>query len=176
MAVPPIVTFVTTTSYGSWLPGDARGYVERGQLLLASPELERFSQQIMSGEAVVFSNAERERLFAAFVSACAEFNYLPLDLTIEAWHLHWIVRHDDRVMSMVGRLKNRMRQSLGRGRIWTEGYSHSVLQGDDDLLATRDYIRKHPGCRLSDGRPFTRQATNGEPFGKDEEPPGGAGG
>jgi hypothetical protein len=176
MAVPPIVTFVTTTSYGSWLPGDARGYVERGQLLLASPELERFSQQIMSGEAVVFSNAERERLFAAFVSACAEFNYLPLDLTIEAWHLHWIVRHDDRVMSMVGRLKNRMRQSLGRGRIWTEGYSHSVLQSDDDLLATRDYIRKHPGCRLSDGRPFTRQATNGEPFGKDEEPPGGAGG
>jgi REP element-mobilizing transposase RayT len=121
--------------------------------------------------------AERERLLSAFMAACDEFRYLPLDLTIEAWHLHWIVRHDDRVMSMVGRLKNRMRQALKRGRIWTEGYCHNVLKNDEALFAARDYIRKHPGCRVIDGRMCVRTSNaDGSGESKDTGPPGEAGG
>ncbi len=122
----------------------------------------------MSGDVVTFNAVEQVKLLAAFQLACDEFEYRALDLTIEAWHLHWIVRHTDPVKSMVGRLKTRMRQSLGRGRIWTEDYCHNVLESDDDLFATRDYIRKHLGCRLIDGKLYGGEA--------DEEPPGKAAG
>ena len=38
--MPPnvLATMVTTTSYGTWLPGDARGYVDRGRILSGDPE------------------------------------------------------------------------------------------------------------------------------------------
>jgi hypothetical protein len=45
-----------------------------------------------------------------------------------------------------------MRQRLNRGRIWTEGYWQRGLKTDDELWIARDYIRRHAGCRLIDGK------------------------
>ena len=149
----PTVTFVTTTSYGSWLPGDARGYVQDGQILPASPTLERHARTMLKEPPVLFTKEEQRDLLSAFLAACDEFGYRPSDLSIESWHMHWIVRHDDAIESMIGRLKNRMRQHLNRGRIWTAKYWHRVLKTDEELLIARDYIRRHAGCRLIDGKP-----------------------
>jgi len=146
------VTFVTTTSYASWLPGDARGYVQDGRILPAAPTLERHSRATLNELPVLFSSPEQQKLLHAFLAACDEFGYRASDLSIESWHLHWIVRHDDSGASMIGRLKNRMRQRLNRGRIWTRGYWQRALRTDADLLVARDYIRRHPGCRLLDGK------------------------
>jgi hypothetical protein len=46
-------TMITTTTFGSWLPGDVRGYVERGQTLPPAPRLESFAKSQMKVEAVV---------------------------------------------------------------------------------------------------------------------------
>lgn len=148
----PTATFVTTTSYGSWLPGDARGYVQDGQILPASPTLERHARSILTQQPVLFSHNEQKLLMSAILAACDEFGYRVFDLTIESWHLHWIARHHDAAESMIGRLKNRMRQRLNRGRIWTEGYWQRALITEEDLLIARNYIRRHAGCRLIDGK------------------------
>jgi hypothetical protein len=148
----PLVTFVTTTAYGSWLPGDTRGYVQRGEMLPANPNFEKHAKALLQRPPDPFSHRDRAILVTEFVAACKEFAYRPLDLSIEAWHLHWIVQHKDPVESMVGRLNNRMRQRLDRGRIWTVGYCHHVLRRDEELVTARKYIREHPGCRISDGR------------------------
>lgn len=50
--------FVTTTSYGTWLPGDARGYVEDGILLPPSDSLLLHAKELMQGEPVIFSPDE----------------------------------------------------------------------------------------------------------------------
>lgn len=154
----PRYTFVTTTTYGSWLPGDARGFVQNGELLPASPRLERHAASLLKQEPVLFNSTQQAHLASEFHAACSEFRYVLCDLSIEAWHLHWIVRHNDTVASMVGRLKNRMRQRLKRGQIWTDGYWHRVLVSDEDLLTTRKYIRRHDGCRISDGQPVANPA------------------
>jgi PAS domain-containing protein len=146
------VTFATTTSYGSWLPGDTRGYVQDGQVLPASPTLAQHTRALLKKSPVLFSEAEQRDLLSAFLAACDEFGYRPFDLSIESWHMHWIVRHDNAARSMIARLKNRMRQRLNRGRIWTEGYWQRALKTDDELLVARDYIRRHAGCRLIDGK------------------------
>jgi hypothetical protein len=146
------VTFITTTTYGSWLPGDVRGYVQDGRILPATPALERHAKSLMRRPAVHFSDAERNWLLDACLATCVEFGYRLYDLAIEEWHVHWILQHHDAVESMVGRMKTRMRQRLGRGRIWTDGFYQSELRTDEELLMARRYIREHPGCRVSDGR------------------------
>jgi hypothetical protein len=147
-----IITMVTTTAYGSWLPGDTRGYVSQGQLLPPNPRLEAAARAVMKQQAVTFTRTEKDNLFDALVAATREFGYHLSDVAVEAWHVHWIVAHSDQVPAMVAHLKTRMRQRLGRGRIWTEGYCHRILRSREELLDARAYVARHPGCCLVNER------------------------
>jgi len=146
-----MLTFITTTSYGSWLPGDARGWILDGKQMPVDPAIEQHSKKLMRSAAILFSAQEQKLLFQSISAAATEFNYNLRDLSIESWHLHWIIDHPDHIETMVGRLKNRMRQSLNRGRIWTEGYYSHCLLTDEAVHWARQYIAKHAGCRLSAG-------------------------
>jgi REP element-mobilizing transposase RayT len=147
------ITFVTTTSYGTWLPGELRGYVRKGITLPGNPKLLELSRRLLKGEPVFFSESDRNRLFESLVAACLEFEYRVSDVTIESWHLHWIIWHgDDPIDKVMGRLKTRMRQALARGRIWTEGYCAEPLFDDMAIEDAQEYISRHDGCRMTDGR------------------------
>jgi REP element-mobilizing transposase RayT len=147
------ITFVTTTSYGSWLPGDLRGYVRRGVILPGDPELLQMSRTLLKGSPVRFSLEQRNVLFDALVAACNEFKYRLSDATIESWHVHLLLFHgEDKIASVMGRLKTRMRQALARGRIWTEGYCAEPLFDDAAVLQVKEYIARHEGARMTDAR------------------------
>lgn len=75
------------------------------------------------------------------------------DVTIESTHMHWILFHGNDALDVVaGRLKTRMRQSLHRGRIWTEGYCGEPLFDEAAIENARDYIARHPGCVMRNGQ------------------------
>ena len=153
--MPPrvLATMVTTTSYGTWLPGDFRGYVENGEVLPPNPHLLAHARSLLAKPPVQFNPAEQHALFDSIRAAAAEFAYKLTDVSIESWHLHWIVDHGvDPVKIMVGRLKTRMRQALDRGRIWTEGYWHDCLYTEDEVRTRRRYITRHAGTRMVDGK------------------------
>jgi REP element-mobilizing transposase RayT len=156
------ITFVTTTSHGSWLPGDMRGYVRKGVMLPGDPQLLVLSQQRLKQPPVRFASEDRDRLFDAIVAACAEFRYRLSDVAVEPWHMHWILFHgDDAIEAMVGRLKTRMRQALARGRIWTEGYCAEPLFDDVVVDQVQTYIARHEGCRMIDGKVIHRKTPGG---------------
>jgi len=148
-----LATMVTTTSYGAWLPGDVRGYVENGIILPGDPSrLEVARRRMGEHEPILFTLSQQTRLFQALRDAAEEFHYQLTDASVESWHLHWMVQHGfDSVATMVGRLKNRMRQALAIGRIWTEGYYDSRLFDLAAIESRRQYIRRHVGCRMSAG-------------------------
>jgi hypothetical protein len=100
----------------------------------------------------VCSESEQLDLFDALVHAADEFGYLLSDAVIESTHVHWIIGHDDEMEIMVGRLKNRMRQRLNRGRIWTAGYCGFELRTLKALQQAREYLAQHRGARLIAGR------------------------
>jgi hypothetical protein len=63
---------ITTTTYGTWLPGDLRGYVDRGVILPHdSDRLER-SQRLMKTDPVFLSPREQETAFEALQLAARE--------------------------------------------------------------------------------------------------------
>ena len=145
------ITFVTTTSHGSWLPGDMRGYVRKGVTLPGDPTLLVLSEQRLKQRPVHFTNNDRDRLFDAITAACDEFHYRLSDVAAEPWHIHWILFHgNDAIEVMVGRLKTRMRQALGKGRIWTEGYCAEPLFDDMAIEQVQQYSARHEGCRMID--------------------------
>ena len=148
-----LATMVTTTSYGAWLPGDIRGYVENGIVLPGDPSrLELARRRMGDREPILFTLSQQTQLFQALRDAAEEFQYQLTDASVESWHLHWMVQHGfDSVATMVGRLKNRMRQALAIGRIWTEGYYDSRLFDLAGIESRRQYIRQHAGCRMSAG-------------------------
>jgi hypothetical protein len=152
------IAFVTTTSHGSWLPGDMRGFVRKGMILPGDSKLLELSRQRLKRPPVRFGSKEQDQLFEAIVAACDEFAYRLSDVAIESWHMHWILFHrNDAIEVMVGRLKTRMRQSLARGRVWTEGYCAEPLFDDLALEQSQEYIARHLGCRMTNGSVVDRK-------------------
>ena len=146
------ISFVTTTSYGTWLPGNARGYVSKGEMLPGDAKLFELSRNQLKKPPIYFSTTDRDRLFSALVASCLEFGYRLSDATIEAWHLHWIFFHgDDAIEAAVGRLKTRIRQALSRGRIWTEKYCAEPLFDNAAVEKAQEYIARHAGCMMLNG-------------------------
>jgi hypothetical protein len=145
-------TLVTTTSFGSWLPGDVRGYVERGRILPPAPALAAYAKSKLKGSPVAFKDQEQDILFEALTAAALEFGYRLSDVVVEATHLHWIIAHGDDAEAMVGRLKTRLRQRLNRGRIWTAGYCARELTNLNALDAARAYLSRHDGLRMLAGK------------------------
>jgi hypothetical protein len=49
--------FITWTTYGTWLPGDARGWVKSGEWGIQSPdpEREREARRLMAESAVILN-------------------------------------------------------------------------------------------------------------------------
>lgn len=147
------ISFVTSTAYGNWLPGDLRGYVRNGRILPGDARLLELSQKKLKSSPICFTMDERWTLFSSLLDACDEFNYQISDVAIESWHLHWILFHrDDTIDIVVGRLKTRMRQALNRGRIWTGGYCGEPLFNDLAIEQAQAYIAGHDGCMMTNGR------------------------
>src|SRR5690606_31606535 len=60
-----LATMVTTTTYGTWLPGDLRGYVEDGMILPANPNLLNHAKAMLVKAPVLFTDVQRIVLDAA---------------------------------------------------------------------------------------------------------------
>ncbi len=152
--MPPrlLATMVTTTTYGTWLPGDLRGYVDHGIILPGDPARLEQAAARMAGDPVLLTPGQQSRAFAALCDAAAEFGYTLTDASVESWHLHWIIRHGfDPIPKMVGRLKTRVRQALAVGRLWTEGYHDGRLFEASAVETRSRYIARHAGCRITNG-------------------------
>jgi len=110
---------------------------------------------------VYLSTAEQSAAFDSLQDAVHEFQYKLLAVSIESWHVHWLIDHGyDAVATMVGRLKTRMRQHLKRGRIWTQGYDARYCFTEREVQARCRYIQRHRGCRKIRHEPPAPPAVN----------------
>lgn len=148
-----LATMVTTTTYGVWLQGDARGWVADGQVWPGDPTTWAQARERMRADAVWLTAAERDAAFMGLCRGANEFGYELLAVSIESWHLHALVVHGaDPIKAVVGRLKNRMRQAVGevtpgRGRIWAKGYDKRFCFTERDVAVRRAYIQRHAAWR-----------------------------
>lgn len=147
-----LATMFTTTTYGTWPPGDLRGYVDDGKILPGDPAVLENARRRMLGEPVYLTAEEQAIAFDALCAACMEFRYYLLAVSIESWHAHLLIDHGyDKCEDAIGRLKTRMRQGItsirGSGRIWTEGYDERYCFDAPGITRRSAYIQRHHGNR-----------------------------
>jgi REP element-mobilizing transposase RayT len=89
----PLAYLITWTTYGTWLPGDERGWVDRGTPGVQAPDPARQGaayQQLV--EAPVILDPEQRALVEATVRAHCDFRHWSLHaVNVRSNHVHVVV-------------------------------------------------------------------------------------
>ena len=181
--------FLTWTTYGTWLPGDDRGFVgvapnEFGRLVehnqlgtpLAPPRpgLRRSAEARMKGDPVIFHIDHAEALLAQFQETTRIRRWLLVAAGIMHTHIHAVigVPGDPDPDKILGDLKaygsRRLNQTgtcPGNDTWWTSGGSKRKLPDARSVEGAVAYIRQQPNPLLiwtrEDGLVFSaRQPTS----------------
>src|SRR5262245_50458554 len=120
----PLAYHITWTTYGTWLSGDARGWVKGGEAGIreGDTELEAEMRARMTEELVTLTEAQRG-LVEATIRAHAAFRGWHLHaVNVRTNHVHVVVtadRHPDEVMEQFKAwCSRRLSEQLGRKRKW----------------------------------------------------------
>jgi REP element-mobilizing transposase RayT len=156
----PLAFFLTWTTYGTWLPGDSRGWVNKpGDSCEPEPSRERGAAKRMTEPALTLDVPQRRIIEDTIAAHCR----------IRGWHLHAVnarTQHVHVVVTAPGRdpevvmdqfkawctrkLKER-EQSLGiaatsvRQNWWTQRGSKRYINNNDDLCAAIQYVVEEQG-------------------------------
>ncbi len=141
----PIAYLITWTAYGSWLPGDARGWVRKGEPVIqpGNGRKVRDATQRMRQEAVLLSPDQRETIRRTIEEHCRIRGWRLDALNIRSNHVHLVVAADLRPESVMEQLKawcsRRLNESGDcRRKWWTE---HGSTKWINDVDYHRNAIR-----------------------------------
>lgn len=132
---------ITWTTYGTWLPGDARGWrAKRLGNQPADPQLEAEAREKMKFDPVTLSPDDRATVEAACREHCAHRGWTLHAVNARTNHVHVVVVADVKPQTIRDQLKanctKKLRQQekpLDRERTWTKGGDCEVLYDEQSL-------------------------------------------
>ena len=126
----PLAFFLTWTTYGSWMPGDARGWADnRGVIRAPNARLARVATGVMRGPSVVLTFAQRDIVERAIHEHCDFRGWTLHAATCRTTHVHAVVSAAERTPDgVLGSMKARCSRQLshrakGPRTWWTRGGS-----------------------------------------------------
>lgn len=165
MTDDPIAFFLTWTCYGTWLPGDERGWTKWHQGdQLAQPLLEAWCRDKMSETAIVLGSEQRAAVEVVVKDHCKRRSWPLHAVSCRTNHCHVVVsargysgeQVRDQLKSWCKRrLKQLQLQRSGvsaklRERWWTRNGSVRYLFDEDSLVAAVGYTldaQEHGGSK-----------------------------
>jgi REP element-mobilizing transposase RayT len=153
----PIAYFLTWVTYGTWLPGDARGWVKyHGGWQLPDPVRELEAKARMSEDACILTREQRRAVEEQIAETCAHRGWTLHVVNCRSNHVHVVVSADvDDPEKIRIDLKAWATRALkkkfdsGRENWWAERGSIRYLNTDEELEAATVYVR--------DGQDIDRQ-------------------
>jgi len=160
---------VTWRTYGSWLPGDPRGFrtwrrreyvppprdeAESGEPIYdPSAYKERYEEarERLTAPAVCLTLADRQKVCSALVAEIDRVRIVPATLAVAESHIHFVAQFGDlRIRPVVGRLKAAATLAIKQqgptdAPVWAAGCHMKSLYGEDDFVAAFRYVQQH-GC------------------------------
>ena len=132
----PLAFFITWTTYGSWLPGDERGWVETpGRFMEPNPRLESLAHKLMKEGSLTLDHEQRDMVEKTIADHCRHRGWHLHRVSCRTQHVHVVVTAADRdpndVMEQFKAWCTRRLKELDRKRAtqpqrakwWTEGGS-----------------------------------------------------
>jgi hypothetical protein len=93
---PPLAYHLTWTAYGTWLPGDNRGWVDGDQpgIRPADPDVHRRSQHRLADDPVEFDDAQRQLIEQTLQDHARIRGWTMHAQNVRSNHVHLIVTGD----------------------------------------------------------------------------------
>lgn len=139
----------TWTTYGTWLPGDERGYVDnKGQLQDGDEKILQKSKKLQKSPTVKLNIAERKIAKQTILDEAQRIGHKIISLAVCTNHVHLLGKpHQESIDKIISRYKSittRMFWEYGRkGKIWTRGFDKQFCFTEKELTARIIYIQKH---------------------------------
>jgi REP element-mobilizing transposase RayT len=167
---------ITSTTYGTWLPGDPRGFVGRvwdgrpGDETEALriehdqigteydrdiPGLHQASHELMKGDPVLLTIEQARMVIEQFESTANYRNWTLHAASVMANHFHLVVTAEDDVLtdqllkdfkSYASRILNKKFNTPKSGTWWTQSGSRRRLPDDRAITASVKYVNHQHGC------------------------------
>ncbi len=154
-------TMLTMTTYGTWLRGDRRGWVEDGVVFPADVEREVADREGMEHAPWRFAREDLELVGGAILASLRERMRVGVGaLTVQTWHVHVVIGPTERnVADLVKCAKDAARYRLRPGRpIWTDGYDKRFCFDEAALVARMAYVERHNVATFGVARPWPMDA------------------
>jgi REP element-mobilizing transposase RayT len=161
---------LTSTTYGTWLPGDRRGFVstvrdETGPRIRHNqfdtpydedfPELHHAARAQLKGQPLYLGKEHADEVVRQFheTASCRGWNLLAT--AVMPNHFHIVVEVGEEVHSteLMRDFKSYASRALSRrwpkpacGTWWTESGSRRPLYSEDSVEAAIEYVRQQPGA------------------------------
>ena len=140
--------FITWNTYGTWLPGDARGWRKRhGGQQLPRPFLEQWCRERMTSPSVLLSEQDRQTVEAACHEHCNIRGWSLFAVNARTNHVHLVVVanagpktvRDQLKANCTGKLRSQS-VPLNVDRTWAKGGDIEVLDTEDEIQACITYV------------------------------------
>ncbi len=146
--------FLTWTTYGTWLPGDERNWVDRHHLSTTpaiqppNPQLQAYARTMLKEEPVILSHTMRNTVRDALLGCCKNYSWHIHALAVCSNHIHIVLTAPDvQPSKAMGILKvsatkslNHLRTAPTRKHWWTRSGNKRVLPSPHDLDAAIQYV------------------------------------
>jgi REP element-mobilizing transposase RayT len=147
----PLAYFLTWTTYGTWLPGDGRGWVhKRGSARTPyrepDSERERRAVGLMPGRPARLDDVQRRRVDSAIRQTCRAKGWLLHALNVRTNHVHVVLSvgelRPERVMVTLKAWASRsLNAAAGRRKWWTRHGSTRYLNSAFSVARAIEYVR-----------------------------------
>jgi REP element-mobilizing transposase RayT len=152
----PLAYFITWTTYGTWLPGDARGWIKSGDYGIKSPDpkLERQARKTMAEPLVVLTQDQRTLVEETITAHCRIRGWILHTVNARTNHIHAVVtanRKPDvvrdqfkawcsrKLSDQVGLVKA-VAKKAGRRHWFTEGGDAQTIETEQHLENAIRYV------------------------------------
>jgi len=169
---------LTWTTYGTWLPGDERGFI--GQVKRedsrrkrrnrpgeefdrSMPALQQASEKRLKGPPIWFSTRHAETVLNQLLKTAEHRHWLPLAIAVMNSHIHVVVRvlgdpdPEDLLRDFKSYASRELNKSFGRPKSktwWTESGSKRKLPTPEAVIGGVRYVRNQDNPLVSWGRPL----------------------
>jgi len=139
---------VTWTTYGSWLPGDERGYVKHGKTLAGDSRILKASQERQKSAIVKLDSRQKTYVRRAILDEAERIGQTIEALAVCTNHVHLVARPSrESIEAAVSRYKNvamfALRKQNHLGRLWTRGFDKRFCFDERSLKDRIEYVQRH---------------------------------
>ena len=138
---------VTWTTYGSWLPGDKRGYVQNGRVLEGNKSICKACEKLLKYPAIKMNQSEKEIVRAAILKEAERINQKIETLAVCTNHIHIAARPGaksiERTVCMYKSAATRALRNWRKGPVWTKSFDKRFCFSEADLASRIKYIKNH---------------------------------